>query len=123
MAIQYSINRNIGIIEERWTGIVTAKDLQEYWRHYLEDVEVMSLRRTLVDLRQATIEFMGSEFDALIRAEVLPRLKGLDWKTAIVVSHPVQYGISRQYQAFADTYSKDSIFYDYSEAKKWLLQQ
>lgn len=122
MPIQYTINREEEIIEEYWTGTVTINDLRDYWRHYLAVPEVLNLRRTLVDMHEADIKFKGSELRSLVQAEVLPRLNGLDWKTAIVVLRPVQYGISRQYQVFAHSYSKDSIFFDYSEAKEWLLK-
>jgi hypothetical protein len=123
MPIQYSINRSLALIEERWTDTITIQTLKEYWLHYLADTEVMHIRKTLVDLRMANIKFIGRELDSLIRSDVVPRLKGLTWKTAIVVERPVQYGVSRQYQVFAELYSNDSIFYDYEKAIEWLLKQ
>jgi hypothetical protein len=91
-------------------------------KQYLEDPDVLAIRRTLVDLRQADILFKGSDLDSLIQSIVLPVLNGRDWKTAIVVEKPLQFGVSRQYQVFADRYSKDAIFYDLEEARNWLIR-
>ena len=82
---------------------------------------MLAIRRTLVDLRQAEIVFPGSDLERLIQSLVLPVLKGKDWKTAIVVEKSHQFGVSRQYQTFADHYSKDAIFYDLGEARLWLI--
>lgn len=120
MPITYSIDRDRKLINEVWTGEIRATDLAEYWKRYLEDPEVLAIRRTLVDLRLAVILFKGSEMDALIQSIVLPLLAGRDWKTAIVVDMPLQQGISRQYQIFAERYSKDAIFRNMEEARNWL---
>lgn len=121
MPITYSIDRENRIIEEKWTGTVTREELADYWVRYLGDPEVLDIRRTLVDLRESDITFIGSEMENLVQSLVLPALKGRDWKTAIVVSEPLQFGVSRQYQVFAERYSKDAIFDDINEAKCWLL--
>lgn len=123
MPISYSIDAQLGIIVETWVGDVSAGDLAEYWRSYLADPEVLALRRTLVDLRQAHPTFNGRELSALISSIVDPVLQGRDWKTAIVVDKPVQYGISRQYHAFAEHYSHDAIFGDPASALEWLTSQ
>jgi len=121
MPITYSIDHEKKMITEVWTGDVHAADLAEYWKRYLDDPDVLAIRRTIVDLRQAEILFKGSEFDGLIKNIVLPALNGRDWKTAIVVEKPLQFGVGRQYQAFADRYSKDTIFYNIEAARKWLI--
>ena len=121
MPITYTIDREKNLITEVWTGKINAECLGAYWKRYLEDPHVLAIRRTLVDLRQADIFIMGSDLNDLIQSIVLPVLKGRDWKTAIVVEKPVQYGTSRQYQVFAHLYSKDAIFYDIEEARNWLV--
>jgi len=120
MPIQYSINREESLIEETWSGPVSAADLKSYWQSYLANPEVIQLRKTLVDLRHAKIEFLGPELDALIASIVLPVLGDRAWKTAIVVHNPVHYGVSRQYQVFAERYSQDAIFHDLDTARAWL---
>jgi hypothetical protein len=121
MPIEYRIDRNAGIIEETWTGTVAIQDLRDYWRGYLADPDVLALRRTMVDLRAADIAFTGAELAALIRSDVIPVLGGRHWVTAIVVSHAVQFGVGRQYQIFAEAYSRDAIFSEVEAAKEWLL--
>jgi hypothetical protein len=120
--ITYSIDRRLGIIVEVWRGEVTASDLRRYWIAYLADPEVMRLRRTLVDLRRCNIRFTGAELSDLVASVVMPLLQGRDWTTAIVVDQPVQFGVSRQYQVFAEQYSQDCIFHDYDTAIEWLCR-
>ena len=83
----------------------------------------MSIRRTLVDLRQAHIKFNGTQLSGLIASIVAPALQGKDWISALLVSESVQYGVSRQYQVFAEFYSRDSIFDDPEKAETWVRQQ
>ena len=123
MPIAYLVDRARNIITETWSGTVSADDLGSHWRGYLADPEVMSCRRTLVDLRGATLAFSGSELSTLVKTIVLPALQGRKWVTAILAAGPTQYGTSRQYHVFAESYSTDSIFSDSREAEEWLLRQ
>lgn len=123
LPITYSIDKSLGVIFEIWRGDVTADDLGRYWAAYLENPEVLALRRTLVDLREAEIRFSGSEMLQLVLTVVLPVLNGRDWKTAIVVQKPLQFGVSKQYHFFAEQYSTDSIFFEPEPALQWLLAQ
>jgi hypothetical protein len=122
MPINYEIDRDYKVIVEVWTGDIYADDLKAYWIRYLGDPEVLAIRRTLVDLRQCEIHFNGKQLDSLIQEIVLPVLHRRDWKTAIVVEGAHQFGISRQYQVFAERYSKDAIFHSIEDARKWLLE-
>jgi hypothetical protein len=122
MPITYRLDRDAGIIEETWTGSVSIQQLRDYWTGYLADPEVIALRRTVVDMRAADIDFTGAELASLVQS-VLPVLGELRWLSALVVSHPVQFGVGRQYQAFAETYSKDAIFENIDSAKTWLQAQ
>ncbi len=120
MPITYTIDRAEKLITEVWTDEIQAGDLEAYWKRYLEDPEVLEIRRTIVDLREAKILFKGSDLDVLIKCIVLPALKGRDWKTAIVVGSSLQLGLSRQYHVFADRYSNDAIFRTMEDARNWL---
>ncbi len=122
MPITYTTDREKKLITGIWTGGIDADHLAAYWRRYLEDPDVPAIRRTLVDLRQADILFTGRDLDTLIQCIVLPVLQGRAWKTAIVVEKPIQYGTSRQYQVFAERYSRDAIFYDLEDARNWLTR-
>jgi len=125
MPISYSIDADRGVILEAWQGDVTAADLRRYWQGYLADPRVMETRRTLVDLREARIAFSGAELLDLVCDVVKPALAGRGWTTAIVVARAgaVQFGVSKQYQVFAEAYSRDAIFDDYDAALRWLVVQ
>jgi hypothetical protein len=121
MPITYWIDSQQQVIFERWSGDVSASDLARYWRGYLADPQVMAIRKTVVDLRESNPTFSGAELAGLIDTIVRPTLAGRDWITAIVVDKPVQFGISRQYQIFAEFYSQDAIFHDLGRASEWVL--
>lgn len=120
MPIFYTVDRDKNLISETWTGEVRSTDLAAHWKHYLGDPEVLKIRRTIVDLRAAVICFSGLDFDSLIQEIVVPALNGKKWTTAIVVNAQSQFGVSRQYQVFAQRYSTDSIFESVAEAEKWI---
>ena len=120
MPIAYSIDREKKLIVEVWTDEIQSHDLAAYWKRYLSDPEVLAIRRTIVDLRTADIRFSGLDFGHLIQTLVMPVLQGRSWTTAIVVTKPALFGFGRQYQAFAQIYSKDSIFSNVEEAERWI---
>jgi len=120
MPITYSIDPQQGVIFEKWSGDVLASDLGSYWRSYLADPEVIAIRKTVVDLRDSNPRFTGAELADLINTIVLPVLAGREWVTAIVVGKPVHVGVSRQYQVFAERYSRDAIFEEPEQALAWV---
>jgi hypothetical protein len=89
----------------------------------LADPKVLALRRTVVDVRHSRPLFNGDDLAALIATEVMPVLGQRRWTTAIVVEQPLQFGVSRQYQALAEHYSRDAIFSKVDEAIAWVLRQ
>jgi hypothetical protein len=122
MAITWEIDPIDDLILERWEGIITAADVSNHWRTFLLDPAVLACRRTLVDLRPARIALYGHELSSLVRDVAIPMLGELTWRTAIVVDEPVDFGFARQYQAFAEVFSEDAIFYDTREARRWLTR-
>lgn len=123
MPITYRLDHARRIIVETWSGAVNEAELATHWRGYLADPDVMHCRRTLVDLREAEIAFTGSELAGLVHRIVAPVLGDRKWVSAILVASPLQYGQSRQYQVFAESYSTDAIFQDWQAAEEWLLEQ
>jgi len=123
MPITFSVDNRLGIVRETWIGAVTARDLRSLWTGYMADPEILALRVTYVDLRAASITFAGSQMRSLIKEVVDPVLQGREWLTAIVVSGPLQLGMSRQFQEFADHFSHDAIFFDDQDALEWLMRQ
>jgi hypothetical protein len=123
MPISYSIDREHRCIHETWTGMITAKDLGDYWKRILADPVVMVIRRTIVDLRGSRILFSGEQLAELVEGVVLPLLNGKNWRTAIVVGDLVQYEVSRQYHALAESYSRDAMFSTKEAALTWMQTQ
>jgi hypothetical protein len=123
MPITYTIDAGRDVIFERWSGEVSADVLESYWRDLLSDTAALECRRTVVDLRGSQIAFNGSELRQLVRTVAVPLLDGRAWTTALVVDAPVSFGIARQYQVFADSYSSDAIFDDEDAAVAWLQAQ
>jgi hypothetical protein len=123
MPIHYRVDSQRGIVTSEWQGVITAEDLERHWRDYLSDPEVVALRRGLPDLRQAKFRFSGDDLARLIEAIVIPALAGRAWKSAMVVDTPDQYGVARQYQVYAEPYSRDAIFRDPDEALHWLVEE
>lgn len=121
MPITYAVDRDLQVIFECWSGVITPEDLGRHWRSYLADPAVMAVRRTVVDLRGSTPRLTGAELSQLINEIVRPTLQGRDWVTAIVVDRPIQFGLSRQYQVFAEFYSTDAIFHERERALEWVL--
>jgi hypothetical protein len=122
MPITYTVDRDQKLITEIWTGDVHGSDLGAYWTEYLKDPDVLKIRRTLVDLRQAVIHFNAYELSILVGNIVFPVVydKRWKWKTAIVVGNTAQFKVSRQYQALAKYYSEDAIFDTVEQARNWL---
>ena len=122
MPITYSIDKPNGIILEVWTGEVSAMVLAAYWKRLLADPDALTIRKTLVDLRNCQIGFSGEQLFDLICTVAEPMLNGRDWRSALLVREAVHFGVSRQYQSLAQMYSEDAIFHDKDAALKWLIQ-
>ena len=122
MPITYTIDHDQKLITEIWTGDVEGGDLEAYWKHYLKDPDVLKIRCTLVDIRQARIRFNAHQLSILVGNIVFPVLydRNLKWKTAIVVGNTAQFRVSREYHALAKHYSDDSIFDTVEGARAWL---
>ena len=120
MPISYSIDTENNVILESWTGMITAADLAAHCRRYLADPAVMAIRRTIVDLREARILFCGEQLAEAVESIVLPTLQGIRWTTAIVVTDPMHFEISRQYRILAESYSRDAIFGTREAAMEWM---
>ena len=122
MPITYTVDHDQKLITEIWTGDIHATDLGAYWTEYLKDPDVLKIIRTLVDVRQAVIQFSAYELSILVGNIVLPVVhdRKWKWKTGIVAGNATQFKASRQYQALAQYYSEDAIFDTVEQARSWL---
>jgi hypothetical protein len=122
MPITYAVDKERNFVLVTWQGDVTAQDYRRHLRTMLEDPDALRAGRSLTDLRQANILLSGAELQAVGAAEADPRLVGRRWKTAVVVSSPLNFGVARQYEAHSRSEESDSVFRDYDAALVWLLQ-
>ena len=123
MTISYEIQHTHDLIAETWQGDITIDQLRAYWRDMLADEEVMKIRKTLVDVRSATIGFSDEEFDRAVTEVIIPALAGRDWITAIVVNTSRQLQLGSRYHSYAARYSSDVVFSSVDDAKRWLMNQ
>ena len=123
MTICFEIQHAEELIVETWQGDITIEQLRAYWREILRDEAVMKIRKTLVDLRFATIAFSDEEFDRAVSEIVFPALAGRDWITAIVVNTSRQLQLGSRYHSYAARYSSDVVFSSVDDARRWLMKQ
>ena len=123
MPITYQASNSDGVVTAVWAGDISSADLREHLDRLLRDENAMALRKSLSDLRGATLLFSEQELHSAVREVVAPLLKGRDWISAIVVRTPTQFQMGSRYQGFALAYSRDAIFSSLDEAKRWLLKQ
>jgi hypothetical protein len=118
--ITYRLLADENMILEDWSGVISAAELGDYWRRLVADPAAMGCRRSLADLRRATIAVDGNQLREHVESILVPALGSLTWKSAILVAEPAQFGKARQYGAFANLYSDDQIFTDRAAATAWL---
>ncbi len=121
MPIDYVARPDEGFVDVVWAGTITAHDLRMSWSKILSDPTVLRIGRALTDIRDATLDFSGAELAEVVLTVAAPALKGREWRSAIIVHDPVQFGVSRQYEAFTAQFGEDAIFYDRDAARGWLL--
>lgn len=123
MTITYELKPSERLVVETWRGEVSIDELRGHWSDILGNDDVMKIRRTLVDLRTATIAFSDAELDRAIHEVVFPALHGRNWITAIVVNTPRQLHLGSRYHSYAARYSSDVVFSSVDAARRWLLKQ
>jgi hypothetical protein len=122
MPITYAVDKTRNFVLVTWQGDVTAQDYRVHLQTMLEDSDALRAGRSLTDLRQANVLLSGAELKAVGAAEANPRLVGRQWKTAVVVSSPLNFGLARQYGALSQSEESDSVFRDYDDALAWLVK-
>lgn len=115
--------------EERGIRITSAvgpmrwADFMEIYRMIAGDPSLSTVKKTLVDLRHATLEGVTrADVQAAVNLPKLPR--EVDTRLAIVTKSPVVYGISRMYammQVIRQT-GEVEVFTKLDEAMAWLAE-
>lgn len=122
LPISYSIDKELGVVMTTWCGDITAADIRRHWERFFSDPEVLAAGRSVADVRAANFQFTGQELSNLVAEVVVPLLVGRSWRTAIVVARPAQFGVSKQFQVYAQLFSTGRIFHDPGEALRWIRE-
>ena len=122
MPISYTVDSDRGMVLVTWQGDVTEEEYRAHLREMLRDPEALRTGKCLADVRQANVLMSGAQLNAVANTEAIPRLAGRQWKTAVVVSSTVNYGVARQYEILSDSESSDRVFREFAAALAWLLK-
>lgn len=122
MPITYTVNTEQNFVQVTWRGDVTGEEYRAHLRKMLRDPDALRAGRSLTDLREANVLMSGAELNAIGNADAVPLLIGLRWKTAVVVSSPLNFGLTRQYQIVSQSEDTDCVFRDPDDALAWLLE-
>jgi hypothetical protein len=122
MPISYTVDKKENVVMVTWKGDVTGDDYREHLRTMLRDPDALRAGRSLTDLRQANVLMSGVELTAIGTAEALPLLAGREWRTAVLVGSPLNFGVARQYQILSQSESTDYVFQDLAAALAWLVK-
>jgi hypothetical protein len=122
MAIEVEVDQPRGLIIFRCTGKLSKAELQTALADYYQD---NPSRKTLWDLRRASLNLTGPETEELARAvtalakQCAPLRQG--GKTASLVSTDLDFGLARMYQSYSAESPVDlGVFRTWAEAERWL---
>ncbi len=123
MPAMVTLDRERGIRITSAVGPMRWADFMEIYRMVVSDPSLAEVKRTLVDLRHASLAGLTrADVQAAVRLPKLPR--EVDTRLAIVTKSPVVYGISRMYammQVVRQT-GEVEVFTTFDEAVAWLVQ-
>jgi len=122
MPITYQVDATLGIVVARWCGPIPINEVVDYWTALAADKEALACGRAIADLRECELRFTGEELRLMAKQILEPALRGRNWKGAIVVKEPLQYGVSRQYGVYSEAFSNVNVFYSDVLARKWVLE-
>ena len=123
MEISTEINKKKNIRCHIVRGVIDVRELTEYLKEMYTSSDFYSGMNVLWDLQEADFSSISNE-DVRSLMEYVGKQwgKGGKSKAALVVSHDLDYGLSRMYQSMMEgaTSSKIDIFRDINEAKEWI---
>jgi hypothetical protein len=121
MPITFKLDTTQGILFEYWRGPITISEVAAYWTALAAGEEVKTSIGSIADVRDCEPKFTGEEFRVLARQILIAVHQGAKRKVAVIVSDPVQYGMSRQHQLFSESFMNVEVFYSEVMALKYVL--
>ena len=123
MPAMVTLDQERGIRITSAVGPMRWADFLEIYRMIAGDPSLATVKKTLVDLRHASLEGVTrADVQAAVNLPKLPR--EVDTRLAIVTKSPVVYGISRMYammQVIRQT-GEVEVFTKLDEAMAWLAE-
>lgn len=123
MPISHSMDHSVGFVRGVWTGRVTAQELAAAWTRMFSSPEILAAGRSLTDTRGAEIGFTSEELREVVVRVGMPLLAGRVWRNALLVDRPMHFGVARQFSVFTEAVATVQVFYEESEAIRWLQAQ
>ncbi len=123
MPITYTLEADGQYVLERFDGIVRIGDLGAHWMRLLADPAARRAKRTVALLQLTGMPFSGAELHEAVLTVLVPRLEPDErWRTAVVVQKTEQFGVSRQFQVFAEVKVDVQIFDNVDDAVAWVMR-
>lgn len=124
MPTTVKLDRATGIRVTTGSGVVRGQDFVDAYYQIIADPELAHATRSLVDLRNASLEeFTSADVRAAVNLPQLPRQA--ETRMAIVATTAVAYGMSRMYAMMQENSrpGEAQVFQEYADALAWLLAE
>ena len=122
VAYRYRIDPALGLLVEKFVGEIGWRDLFEGASKSATDSNFRPGMNVLMDLTDAHMDIGYKEMRALIAVLANAPDHRLG-RVAVVAPEPLQFGLSRMYQAIAEgvgIYEDCRVFSEFIEARTWL---
>ena len=123
MPVDYRIHSDLGLVVAQFQGNVTDEEVLQTYRRVLNDAEYRPEFNDLIDLLD--VEGFNLKAGTMRQIIMLADQAHADgpksFKTAVVASNALPYGLARMYEALADGSAVNvSVFRNVTEAMEWL---
>jgi hypothetical protein len=120
MPITYEIDRDSGILIEKWSGEIMPLETTQHWHALTEDPNFQRVSFALSDLREANLAFRGPELWRAVDDHYREILETMTVKVALVVTNDQQELVARQWATIVPKTIRAKVLCDYDKALEWL---
>ena len=122
MPIEYSIDKNLGVVFTTASGVLTDDEILEHKRKVIADPNFKSGYVELSDVRSvADLTLSASALEQFVAQDDADAERLRNYKLAIVVSGALEFGMGAMYEMMSQANSRDvRVFRDVGLAKEWL---
>ena len=121
MAILHTINQEHGVVLSTWVGVISDSDLLQSYKQLYEDERWKPGFHEIVDAREAQVSDVTSTGLRRLSSMVEGYVAGVGFRTAIVASKDLHFGLARLYEAVSDASPETvMVFREMDEAIEWI---